>query len=398
MRIAVDAHALGRHLTGNEVYVRSLLREFAAIDSESDFTCYVSEKNAARYVPKRFAARQVAANPYVRLGADLSRNVAADKPDLLHVQYTAPIFNHAPVVVTVHDVSYIENPEYFPALRRIQLRMSVARTVKLAARIITVSEFSRDAILRAYPVSPDKVRVIPNAVSREFRVVARGGAKKYIHDNFGIEAPFVFTVGDLQPRKNHIGLITAFSRMIAAHPKLPHHLVLAGQNTWFTSRVRAAAQASGLASRIHFTGFVSDSDLVQFYNACDCFVFPSFYEGFGLPILEAMACGRAVACSNTSAMPEVAEGAGLLFDPRNPTSISRAMTDILLDTELRERLEVRGAQRATQFNWRKSALATLDVYREVVAELSGTSVSEAAAQHTNTGNADASQARRTGKR
>jgi glycosyltransferase involved in cell wall biosynthesis len=144
--------------------------------------------------------------------------------------------------------------------------------------------------------------------------------------------------------------------------------VITGQNTWFTPRVRAAAQASGLASRIHFTGFVSDPDLVQLYNASDCFVFPSFYEGFGLPILEAMACGRAVACSNTSAMPEVAEGAGLLFDPRNPASITRAMADILLDGELRQRMESRGLQRAAHFSWRKSAQSTLDVYREVVAD------------------------------
>jgi glycosyltransferase involved in cell wall biosynthesis len=167
---------------------------------------------------------------------------------------------------------------------------------------------------------------------------------------------------------NLIGLITAFAAMGAAHPVLDHHLVIAGQNTWFTPRVMAAAHASGLASRIHFTGFVSDVDLVQLYNACDCFVFPSFYEGFGLPILEAMACGREVACSNTYAMPEVAEGAGLLFDPRNPTSIARAVADILLDKELRERIESRGLQRAAHFNWRKSAGATLDVYREVVGD------------------------------
>ena len=172
-------------------------------------------------------------------------------------------------------------------------------------------------------------------------------------------------MGDLQPRKNQIGLIAAFAKLTAAHPELKHHLVHRGAETWFTPKVRAAAQASGFASRIHFTGFVSDADLVRLYNACDCFVFPSFYEGFGLPILEAMACGRAVACSNTSAMPEVAEGAGLLFDPRNPASIARAIGDILLDAELRGRMESRGLQRAAKFTWRKSALATLDVYREV---------------------------------
>ncbi len=368
MRIAVDAHAIGRHLTGNEVYVRSLLREFAAIEPESVFFAYVSEPGAEKLVPRKFQTRQVSPNPYLRLGRDLTRRVAVDKPDVLHVQYTAPLINRAPVVSTVHDVSFIENPEYFPAARRSQLRYTVARTINLAARIITVSEFSRDAILRTHPVSPDKVRVIPNAASPEFRVVSRGRAVRTVRDHFGVEAPFIFSVGDLQPRKNHIGLISAFAGLLAAHPHLPHHLVLAGQKTWFTSRVMAAAQASGVASRIHFTGFVSDADLIQLYNACDCFVFPSFYEGFGLPILEAMACGCAVACSNTSAMPEVAEGAGLLFDPRNPASITRSMADVLLDAELRKRMETRGLQRATHFNWRKSAIATLEIYREVVAE------------------------------
>lgn len=365
MRIAVDAHAIGRHLTGNEVYVRSLLREYATLDPDAEFVAYVSEAGAERLVPRRFATRRVANNPYLRLGWNLSRRMAADRPDVLHVQYTAPLFCGTPVVATVHDVSFIEHPEYFTAWRRAQLRLSVARTVETAARIITVSEFSRDAILRAYRVRPEKVCVIPNAASPEFRVVSRQRAARAAGDRFGFRAPFIFSVGDLQPRKNHIGLITAFASLVANHPELKHHLVITGQNTWFTPRVMAAAQASGLASRIHFTGFVSDSDLVQLYNASDCFVFPSFYEGFGLPILEAMACGRAVACSGTSAMPEVADGAGLLFDPRNPASIARAMADILLDSELRGRLEARGLQRAGHFSWRKSAQATLDVYREV---------------------------------
>lgn len=366
MRIAVDAHAIGRHLTGNEVYVRSLLREFATLDNESEFLAYVSEPGADKLVPRRFRPRNVATNPYIRLGWDLSRRVAEDKPDLLHVQYTAPLINHVPVVTTVHDVSFIENPEYFSSGKRAQLCFNVARTIKLAARIITVSEFSRDAILRTYPVSPEKVRVIPNAVSAEFRVVSRARAVQTVRDRFNIEAPFIFSVGDLRSRKNHLGLIAAFANLVSAHPELNHHLVIAGQNTPFTPRIRAAAQASGVAHRIHFTGFVTDAELIQLYNACDCFVFPSFYEGFGIPILEAMACGCAVACSNTSAMPEVAEGAGLLFDPRNPTSIARAMADILLDSELRKRMEARGLHRAAQFHWRKSAAATLDVYREAL--------------------------------
>jgi glycosyltransferase involved in cell wall biosynthesis len=368
MRFAVDAHAIGRHLTGNEVYVRSLLRSFAEADRRSDFIAYISELEAERWIPERFEVRRVAGNPWTRLGWDLGRLLRADQPDLIHVQYTAPLFVRIPIVVTVHDVSFLEHPEYFPASRRAQLRFTVARTVKRASRILTVSEFSRSTILRAYDVPAEKVRVIPNAANPDFRVIGRERAQKAVRERLRFDAPFVFSVGDLQPRKNQIGLIAAFSKLLTAHPHLRHHLVLTGKETWFTPKVREAARACGFASRIHFTGFVSDPELLDLYNACECFVFPSFYEGFGLPILEAMACGRAVACSNTSAMPEVADGAGLLFDPRQIEEIARALTDILLDSELRARMERLGLQRAAAFSWQKSAHATLDVYKEIVAK------------------------------
>jgi glycosyltransferase involved in cell wall biosynthesis len=373
MRFAVDAHAIGRHLTGNEVYIRSLLGGFAEVDRRSEFITYVSEPGAERWIPDRFAVRHVSANPYSRLGWDLGRLIRADRPDLIHVQYTAPLLARTPIVVTVHDVSFIEHPEYFTAIRRSQLRLTVGQTVKRAARILTVSEFSRDAILRAYNIAPAKIRVIPNAANPEFRVIGRERAQKAVSERLHFDNPFIFSVGDLQPRKNQIGLIAAFSKLIAECPHLKHHLVLTGKETWFTPKVIEAARSCGFASRIHFTGFVSDPDLLELYNACDCFVFPSFYEGFGLPILEAMACGRAVACSNTSSMPEVADGAGLLFDPHQTGEITRALKDILLDSELRGRLERLGMQRAAGFTWKKSARATLDVYKEVVNDARGAS-------------------------
>jgi glycosyltransferase involved in cell wall biosynthesis len=369
MRFAVDAHAIGRHLTGNEVYIRSLLGCFAEIDRRSEFITYVSELGAERWIPERFAIRHVSANPYSRLGWDLGRLIRADRPDLIHVQYTAPLRASVPTVVTVHDVSFIEHPEYFTTVRRSQLRLTVGLSVKRAARILTVSEFSRDAILRAYDIAPEKIRVIPNAANPEFRVVGRERAHKAVQDRLRFDAPFIFSVGDLQPRKNQIGLIAAFSKLLTDCPHLKHHLVLTGKETWFTPKVLEAARSCGFASRIHFTGFVSDEYLLELYNACDCFAFPSFYEGFGLPILEAMACGRAVACSNTSSMPEVADGAGLLFDPHQTGEITRALKDILLDSELRGRLERLGLQRAAGFTWKKSARATLDVYKEVVNEV-----------------------------
>jgi glycosyltransferase involved in cell wall biosynthesis len=371
MRFAIDAHAIGRHLTGNETYVRSLLRGFAEVDRKSEFYAYISEPGAAQWVPERFEMRRVSANPYTRLGWDLARLIRKDQPDLIHVQYTAPLLSRAPVVVTVHDVSFLEHPEYFPRVRRSQLRYTVARTVQHAARILTVSEFSRDAILRSYDIPAEKIRVVPNAASPDFRVMGRERAMHAVRERHGFQGPFVFSLGDLQPRKNQIGLIAAFSRVMTVHSQLKHHLVLAGKETWFTPKVREAALSSGFADRIQFTGFVSDTDLLNLYNACECFVFPSFYEGFGLPILEAMACGRAVACSNTSAMPEVADGAGLLFNPHSTEDIERAIADILLDAELRGRMERLGLQRAAQFSWQKSARETLSVYREVVEERRG---------------------------
>ena len=366
MRFAIDAHAIGRHLTGNEVYVRSLLRNFAALDHESEFVTYFSAEDAWQWTAERFQARQVSPNPFVRLGVELPMRLRRDRPDLLHVQYTAPLACPVPVVVSVHDVSYLVHPEYFPRSRALQLRLTVARTIRSATRILTGSDFSRDSIIDAYgEACAGKIVVVPNAAASGLRPISRENASASVRQRFGIVAPFVLSVGDLQPRKNQIGLIRAFAQLVRAYPQLAHNLVLAGKDTWFSPKVRDAARHSGVADRIQFAGFVSDEDLLHLYNACDLFVFPSFYEGFGLPVLEAMACGRAVCCSRTSAMPEVADGAGIMFDPYSSSEMVRAMADLLRDAELRARMERLGLQRAARFNWRATAEKTLEVYREV---------------------------------
>ena len=358
----MDAHAIGCRLTGNEVYIRNLLNEFARLDSDSEFVAYVSKPGLERDLPTRLRTSRVSANPFKRLGLDIPICLREDRPDLLHVQYTGPVNCPVPLVATVHDVSFLEYPEYFTRFRSVQLRLTVRHTVQSAARVLTPSEFSRGAILRHYGLDESKVVVVPNAVSSLFRPIDREVAAAAIERKFNISGPFVLTVGDLQPRKNHLGLLHAFESLVRDHPHLPHRLVFVGKDTWYSKELHAAIAASSVANRVHCSGFVEDADLVYFYGACDLFAFPSFYEGFGLPILEAMACGRAVVCSNATAMPEVADAAAILFDPRSVSEIARAMGDVLLDGLLRLRLERLGTQRASLFTWERAAQRTLDVY------------------------------------
>lgn len=365
MKFSVDAHAIGCHLTGNEVYIRNLLNEFARLDSDNEFLAYISKPDAPALIPSRIRTRWVSTNPYKRLGFDLWRHVRADKPSLLHVQYTGPLMVSTPLVVSLHDVSYLECPQYFTKFRATQLKLTVKRTVEAAARILTPSEFSRQAILKHYAIDERRVVVVPNAVSSRFRPIEREVAQASLRKKFDVRGPFVLTVGDLQPRKNHLGLLRAFEEVLRAHPQLHQDLVFVGKETWYSKELHRAVQNSAIADRVHFMGFVDDEDLVSFYAASDLFVFPSFYEGFGLPILEAMACGRAVACSNTTAMPEVANAAGILFDPNSHEEMVRAISDVLLNPELRQRLERLGTSRAAGFSWEKAAQRTLKVYYDV---------------------------------
>lgn len=365
LQVGIDAHTVSRRVTGNGVYIRSLIRKYASLDREAEFTAYIAAPEAQAWLPENFAVARVSRNPFVRLGAGLSLQLRKNPQDLLHVQYTAPLFCPAPVVVTVHDVSYLDHPEYFLSFRAHQLRLSTRRTLSSAAQVITVSEFSRRRIAEAYGLDPAEIVVTPNGPQEQFRPLKREAAMLKVNRALGIDAPYILHVGDLCPRKNQIGLIRAFAQLIRNHPKLKHHLVLAGKHTWFSPRVLAEIRRSGAAERIAVAGFVNDDLLPALYNAADVFVFPSWYEGFGLPAVEAMACGRPVVCSDAAALPEVVDGAALLFRPDSVEEQMRAIRDLLLDAELSARMAGKSLQRATHFDWRDTAAKTLDTYYRV---------------------------------
>ncbi len=365
LRVSIDAHTIGQRVTGNEVYIRSLIHKYAGLDRYAAFTAYVATPEAEAWVPESFAVARVSRNPFVRLGVELSLQLRNNPADLLHVQYTAPLFCPTPVVVTVHDVSYLDHPEYFSKFRANQLRLSTQRTLGKAAQVITVSEFSRRRIAKAYGLDPADIAVTPNGPQEQFRPLKRKTSMFKVNQALGIDKPYILHVGDWRPCKNQIGLIRAFGQLVKNYPALKHHLVLAGKHTWFSPRVLAEIRRSGVGNRIVVTGFVDDELLPALYNAADVFVFPSWYEGFGLPAVEAMACGRPVVCSDATALPEVVDGAALLFRPDSVGEQMRAIRDLLLDAELAGRMARKSLQRAKRFDWRDTASKTLDTYYRV---------------------------------
>ena len=365
MRIAIDAHAIGNRQTGNEVYVRNLLQRFVKLEPRNQYLAYVSSNHATSDIPKRVKTRTVSANPFVRLGFQLGAQLREDHPDLVHVQYTAPLRCPVPIVVTVHDVSFLEHPEFFSAFRQKQLAITVERTVRRAARIVTCSNFSRDAIASAYQLDPETIHVAHNAFAPGFQPTDHRRAKSIVRERYGIAAPFLLCVGNLQRRKNQSGLIKAYESLIQAHPEHRQDLVFVGKDTDQSAEIRDLARQSSVKDRIHFTGFVPDEILPALYNASDLFVFPSFYEGFGIPLLEAMACGRPIACSNRTAMPEVAGKTAVLFDPGSMQSIGQALHDMLVNLDLCQKLGEAGLHRSRSFSWDATATTVLDVYREV---------------------------------
>lgn len=364
MRFAVDAHAIGRKLTGNETYIRSLLREFPALVPDAEIHAFICNQFAQQVIPASITTHQVSPNPFLRLGLQLGARAQQLDAALLHVQYTGPLHSRVPLVVSVHDVSFIEHPEFFSWARRSQLAVTVRRTVERAAVVICPSDFSRQRVLDVYDLPDSKVVTIHTAVSNHFRPIAKDVAKQHVRALLGFDGPFVLSVGDLRKRKNQPALIRAFSQVMAEHPALTHHLVLAGKPADPADAFKEA-ERSPFRPRIHFLNFVDDAALPHLYNACDVFAFPSWYEGFGLPVLEAMACGAPVICSNTTAIPEVADSAALLFNPHQDGHIALALRDLLLDAELRARMSRLGQQRAAKFRWDTAAARTLEVYYQV---------------------------------
>jgi glycosyltransferase involved in cell wall biosynthesis len=360
VRIAIDAHALGRGQAGYESYLRYLTAALPAAAPEARFLLYLcrnSRNEDLLSIPGAVSAMPVlSAGRARRLLWDLPRQLRRDRPDLLHVQYAAPFPCPAPVVATIHDLSFVDVPQFFSAVERALLRAAVGRTARMARRVVTVSEFSKRRLIAVYGLAEERVVIAPNAAGPHFHPIGP------IHPMASLTAaPYIFMVGDLQPRKNHVGAIRAFAAFAGRNR---YRLRIAGRETSFAAEIRREAAASGVGGRIDFLGYVPDGELPPLYRGADCCLYPSFYEGFGLPVLEAMACGTPVVTSRGTALEEVAGGAAILADPGDPREIALAIKAAI---ERRSALSAAGLRRAGLFSWTESARETVRAFREALA-------------------------------
>ncbi len=274
-----------------------------------------------------------------------------------------PVATRLPWVATVHDLGPLTHPQYFSRSRPWLRRAGLRQLVRKAAAVIAVSNATADALRHLLGGALDgRLHVVPEGVSEGFFAQARDPASIMPGLKALDGAPYFLWTGSLNPRKNLLGVLAAFE---ALGGTTPHHLVLAGGLGWDHDEVLTRLRQSPVASRIHRCGHVSDEQLLSLYAGADAFVYVSHFEGFGLPILEAMAAGAPTITSNCSSMPEVAGDAALLVDPTNPESIARGMWALASDAGLRRDLAARGRARAAGFTWERCARSTLDVYRSV---------------------------------
>ncbi|PKO20685.1 MAG: glycosyltransferase family 1 protein [Chloroflexi bacterium HGW-Chloroflexi-1] len=376
MRVAFDAHMVGERETGNETYALNLVRALLALPPEArsgiELILYAThpERLLPRLDPAELAPiRRIRPEPApLRVPFSLPLAALQDQADLLHVCYVAPPVRPCPCVVTVHDISYEFYPQFFSPRDRLMLRTMVPLTLRRAAWVITVSEHSRREIMRRYSLPADRIAVTYEAAASQYRPIADPAVLADVRARYGLRERYLLALGNLQPRKNLIRLVDAFVRLAEQGRLEGTQLVLGGKAQWRESDLFARVKQSGLAEQICFPGYVADADLPALYSGALAFVYPSLYEGFGLPPLEAMACATPVVCSNAASLPEVVGDAALTCDPRDTESLAVALAQVIAQPALREELAARGLRRAAQFSWRRCAEETLAVYRAAVAK------------------------------
>ncbi len=368
LRIGVNAlFLIPGGVGGAEIYLRNLLAALAAVDSRDQFFVFINTETAAAEpalvpaAPNFHVVRcplRAASRPARLLWEQLvlPMQCAARRLDVLFSPgFTSPLVCAARKVTVIHDLQHARQPENFGRIERAAWQAAVWLSARFSSCILTVSEASRRDILEIYGLSPDRVRVVRHGVEAGLLGLEPRNS----------ERPYLLSVSTIHAHKNWARWLEAFERLAAEG--FPHDLVIAGLRGKYTDQLERLIDARGLRQRVRLAGWVPRAELIELYAAATALVFPSTFEGFGLPVLEAMAAGLPVACSDIAPLREIAEDAALFFDPISSDSIADAVRRLLVDAELRRRLTQRGSEIAAGFSWNRAAEETLASLRQVAA-------------------------------
>jgi glycosyltransferase involved in cell wall biosynthesis len=375
--IGLNAHLLTLSQSyrgaGINNYIYQLLHHLAQVDLDNQYTAFLGE---SRFITDGDIRLQVSKLPTVRPAVRVFWEqfiqpvvLASQKVDLLHaLAFVVPLLSPCPTVVTIYDLSFIHFPDAFRPWNRLYLSFFTAWSARRARRVIAISESTRRDVVSRFGLPAERVDVVHCGVDGLFRPLPAAEIESF-RQRRGLPGEFIFFIGTLEPRKNLETLVRAYARLLARcrgsggdAPKL----VIGGAKGWYYERVFAAVEELGLVRHVIFPGYVAQEELPWWYGAATLFVYPSYHEGFGLPVLEAMRCGLPVITSNVSSLPEVAGDAGLLVGPMDVEELAEAMYRLLQDAALREELSQLGLERAAHFSWERTARETVSVYRRAL--------------------------------
>jgi len=372
--IGLNAHLLGGAGTyraaGIHSYIYHLIRHLPQADARFSYTAFMRRQSGADFPGIHTCLSPLPTErPWVRIFWEqtlqpwaLRRcNVA-----LVHgLAFALPVVAPCPMIVTVYDLSFFRLPQYFRPWNRLYLKFITRHSVRRAAIVIAISQSTKREIMDILGIPGAKIHVIPPGKNPVFRPVEDREAVTDFRRRRDLPDRMIFYLGTLEPRKNLVVLLRAYARLRAMKPSAPA-LVIGGAKGWYYEQIYATVEQLGLTGKVLLPGYIPTDELLWWYNAADCFVYPSLYEGFGMPVVEAMACGTPVVTSNVTSLPEVVGNAGLTVSPTSAEQLAQAMSKALYDSTWRESAHDLGIQRAAQFSWLEAAKQTTQLYHKVL--------------------------------
>ncbi len=380
MRIGIDARKILNpekgEVAGIGHYTYHLMRHLLDIDKINEYTLFfdyrLAKRKLEKFKRKNVKIKYFPFRHYKRyLGLVYSRllvtaTLARENLDVFHFPAgSIPAKYTGKKLLTVHDLAIWKHPDLFAKIERRQARSLTSTTLKNVEKIIVVSDATRADIREIFDINPEKIKVIYNGIDKRFFIEPTSAKINDLKKKYKIKKDYILYLGQLEPRKNLTRLIEAFSELKERNLGENFQLVIAGGSGWLAKEIRHIASDSEYCEDIIFAGYIEPDDLTSIFRGAKLFVFPSIYEGFGMPVVEAMACGLPVVLSDIPALKEVAGDVGVFVNPYSVSGMARAMWRVLSSNSLQKELTQKGLKRAEEFSWEKCARETLELYKKV---------------------------------